>query len=274
MNKISFVGAGSMAEAVIAGIVNKQFLDREQIYVINKENQERLDELKAKYGVITSTDRKAVIEGADIIVIATKPYDVNEALMSIRPYVDETQLIISVVAGISTEQILRSLQKKNAVIRTMPNTSATIGYSATAICKGKYATDEHLAQAKKLFEAIGSVSVVEEEQMHIVTAISGSGPAYIYYLVEAMLEAAQGEGLDEKTAKQLITQTVIGAGNMLRERTEPVTVLRENVTSPNGTTAAGIRTLREYRFQEAVKACVKSAKKRSIELGIENEQNH
>src|SRR5699024_5070807 len=123
--------------------------------------------------------------------------------------------------------------------------------------------------AKELFEAIGSVSVVEEEKMHIVTGISGSGPAYVYYLVEAMEKAALEEGLDEDTAKQLITQTIIGAGNMLKHAKDPVTILRENVTSPNGTTAAGIRTLSEYKFQEAVENCVKSATKRSIELGKE-----
>src|SRR5690625_4172934 len=128
----------------------------------------------------------------------------------------------------------------------MPNTSATICYSATAITKGAFATDADITLARRLFEAIGTVSVVEEEQMHIVTGISGSGPAYIYYLVEAMLQAAKEEGLDEQTAKQLITQTVIGAGNMLQQRAESVTVLRENVTSPNGTTAAGIKTLGDY----------------------------
>src|SRR5690625_2511614 len=200
VNKISFVGAGSMAEAVIAGIVNTKFLNKDQVYVINKENKERLEELKNKYGVMIDTSREKVIQGADIIVIATKPYDVEAATKEIAPFVSEDQLIISVVAGVSTEQIAKNLNKDIAVIRTMPNTSATIGYSATAVCKGTYATDEHLKQAVRLFEAIGTVSVVEEEQMHIVTGISGSGPAYIYYLVEAMERAAMEEGLDEQTA--------------------------------------------------------------------------
>lgn len=269
MKKISFVGAGSMAEAVMAGIVNKQFLKSEQVYVINKENKERLAELHEKYGVVANTSREAVIKGADIVVIATKPYDIESALADIAPFIENDQLIISVVAGISTDAIANNIGKNVAVIRTMPNTSATIGYSATAICKGAYATDAHVEQARQLFEAVGSVSVVSEDQMHIVTGISGSGPAYIYYLVEAMEEAAKAEGLDEKTAKQLITQTIIGAGKMLQERTEPVHILRENVTSPNGTTAAGIRTLGEYKFQEAVVQCVKSATKRSKELGEE-----
>src|SRR5690625_2177002 len=125
--------------------------------------------------------------------------------------------------------------KRNPVVRTMPNTSATIGLSATAMCKGTYATDEHITEAKKLFESIGTVSVVTEEKMHIVTGLSGSGPAYIYYMVEAMYEAAEAEGLDVGVAKQLITQTIIGAGNMLQASEESPKSLREHVTSPNGT---------------------------------------
>lgn len=270
VNKISFVGAGSMAEAVIAGIVNTQFLQGNQVYVMNKENKARLSELQEKYGVIGDTDKRRVLGGADIVIFATKPYDMEEALKDVRDFIQPNQLIISVVAGVSTASIIEQLGKEVPVIRTMPNTSATIGYSATAMSKGKYATDEHLALAEQLFSAVGTVSVVEEEQMHIVTGISGSGPAYIYYLVEAMEQAALEEGLDKQTAKQLITQTIIGAGKMLQERTEPVSVLRENVTSPNGTTAAGIRTLGEFKFQEAVIQCVKNATKRSVELGEEN----
>src|SRR5699024_11826435 len=117
----------------------------------------------------------------------------------------------------------------------MPNTSAMIGYSATAIAKGTFATDEHLALTKKMFEAIGTVSIVEEDKMHAVTGISGSGPAYVYYLAEAMESAAEKEGLDKETAKELITQTIIGAGNMLKSRPESASTIRKNVTSPNGT---------------------------------------
>lgn len=270
MKKISFVGAGSMAEAVIAGIVHKKVLKNDQVYVINKENKERLAYLHEEYGITGSTDREAVIKDANIVVIATKPHDVHVALKDIASFIETDQLIISVVAGVSTKAIEKSIGKNVPVIRTMPNTSATIGYSATAICKGEFATEHHIAQANEVFEAIGTVSIVEEKQMHVVTGISGSGPAYIYYLVEAMEQAAREEGLDEKTAKQLITQTIIGAGNMLQERTESPATLRENVTSPNGTTAAGIATLQQLKFKEAVIECVKSATRRSEELGEEN----
>lgn len=267
MEKISFIGAGSMAEAIIAGLINKRVIAAEQIYVTNKENEERLEQLEQTYDIKGSTDKVKVIQDAAVIVIATKPYDVVDAINDVKKYIKEDQLVISVVAGISTELIEKTLEKKAPVIRTMPNTSAAIGYSATALTKGKYATDEHISVAKQLFKAIGTVSIVEEEKMHIVTALSGSGPAYVYYLVEAMEAVAKAEGLDETIAKNLITQTIIGAGNMLKETNEQTSTLRENVTSPNGTTAAGLATLRKYKFKEAIKNCIKSAKQRSIELG-------
>lgn len=269
VKKVAFIGAGSMAEAIIAGMVNTNYLRSNQIYVSNKVNKERLAALKDKYGIKGSLKKVEVIQEADIIVLATKPADVGNAILDCKEYIQENQLVVSVVAGISTNFIEKRIGKNVAVIRSMPNTSATIGFSATAICKGKFATDRHIAIAEQLFKAIGTVSVVEEEQMHIVTGISGSGPAYVYYLVEAMEKAAQAEGLSEDVAKQLITQTIIGAGQMLKYSKEPVSVLRENVTSPNGTTAAGLQTLKDYHFEEAVINCVKSATKRSIELGKE-----
>lgn len=267
VKQVTFIGAGSMAEAIMAGMINKQFLTDDQIVVTNKENEERLEELEAKYGVITTQDKEKALKDADLVIFATKPYDLEPAIEDVKQFIKKDQLILSVIAGISTDYISEKLAQDVAVIRTMPNTSATIGYSATAIAKGKHANDTHIDLAKEVFTAIGTVSVVEEDQMHIVTGISGSGPAYIYYLVEAMEKAAIDNGLDQATAKQLITQTIIGAGHMLEQTTESVATLRENVTSPNGTTAAGLDTLASCNFQTAVESCVANATKRSRELG-------
>lgn len=269
MKKITFIGAGSMAEAIIEGIINKQFIKSKQIFVANKENKERLEELEKKYNIIGNTNKQDIIENSEIIIFATKPADLESAILEVKPFIRDDQLIISVIAGISTSFISSLIDKRVAVIRAMPNTSASIGNSATAISKGKFASDNDLELAKQLFESIGTVSIVEEEKMHIVTGISGSGPAYIYYLVEAMEKAAMEEGLDIEIAKSLIAQTVIGAGEMLKQSNDSAEILRQNVTSPNGTTAAGIQTLSEYNFQKAVINCVKSAKNRSIELGRE-----
>lgn len=267
MNKIAFIGAGSMAEAVLAGIIETGFITNEKVFVTNRENQERLEEITERYGVNCVNDKKAAIENADMVIIATKPVDVALALEKIKSFISEDQLIVSVVAGISTEFISRVLEKNNPIIRSMPNTSATIGLSATAITKGQSATDKHIDLVRLMFEAIGTVSVVEEDKMHVVTGLSGSGPAYIYYLVEALQNAAEKEGLAPDIAKQLITQTIIGAGNMLQQRDESAQTLRKNVTSPNGTTAAGLEKLEAYDFLNAVEACVLQAAERSRELG-------
>src|SRR5690625_4218973 len=268
VQKISFIGAGSMAEAIIEGLINENVLTSEQIYVTNKENEARLEELKGKYKIIGNTNKSEVIQNSDVVIFATKPYDMEDAILDTKDSIREDQLVISVVAGVSTEFIANKLGKEIAIIRTMPNTSAAIGQSATAITKGKFATERDLALAEQLFKAIGTVSVVDEDRMHIVTGISGSGPAYVYYLVEAMEKAAELEGLDKETAKQLITQTIIGAGKMLKQSEKAASILRENVTSHNGTTAAGIRTLEENHVKEAVIECVKSATNRSKELGM------
>lgn len=267
--KVSFIGAGSMAESIIAGLLNKNILKKEHIYVTNKDNQNRLKNLQTRFNIYGTKNKKEVIQNADVIILSTKPYDVKEAIQSIKAFVQSNQLIISVIAGVTTDSIVNLFEQKVPVIRAMPNTSATIGQSATAVTTGKYATEAHLQKAIKLFKAIGTATIVDEKDMHIVTGISGSGPAYIYYLVEAMQQAAKESGLDEQIAKELITQTVVGAGEMLKEVNEPVEVLRENITSPNGTTEAGLRTLDKHNFYQTIIECVNSARDRSIELGKE-----
>ena len=265
--KIAFVGAGSMAEAIISGIVKSGILKKEQILVTNKSNRDRLENIKRKYDVQCILDKEMVITEAEIVILATKPYDLKESIESIKKFIQPNQLVFSVIAGISTDYITTLIESNNPVVRAMPNTSATIGYSATAISAGKYACEAHLREAEELFATIGTTAIVAEEDMHTITGISGSGPAYIYYLVEAMEKAALEEGLDKHTAMELITQTVRGAGQMLKETGESAEVLRKKITSPAGTTEAGIETLNKYDFEKTVMECVKSARNRSEELG-------
>src|SRR5699024_2778688 len=151
VKQVTFIGAGSMAEALIAGMINKQFLTKEQIIVTNKENEERLAELETKYGVVTTQDKEKELQDAEIVIYAIKSYDLDPEIEDVKPFIKKDQLILSVIAGISTEFISDKLEQDVAVIRTMPNTSATIGYSATAIAKGKYANDAHIDVAKKVF---------------------------------------------------------------------------------------------------------------------------
>ncbi|WLV24718.1 pyrroline-5-carboxylate reductase [Aciduricibacillus chroicocephali] len=269
--KVAFIGAGSMAEAIIAGLAKDESLvKRENIVVTNKLNEDRLEELHHKYGITTLVGKAAVVRDADIIVLSMKPKDLAEAVEDIKNFVQEDQVIVSVIAGASCERIANLFGKKIPVIRTMPNTSAMIGYSATALSKGEYATEKQLQDAIALFETVGSAFVVKEDEMHAVTSISGSGPAYFYFMVEAMQEAAGKVGLRPEIAQDLIVQTIVGAGQMLKVTEEDAGVLRKNITSPGGTTQAALETLATENFQEAVIKCVESCYNRSREMGKEN----
>jgi pyrroline-5-carboxylate reductase len=176
-------------------------------------------------------------------------------------------LLISVAAGIPTGLIERALPAGTRVVRTMPNTPALVGAGATAIAAGSHATEEDLALAETLFRSVGISVRVPEEQLDAVTGLSGSGPAYVFAMIEALRDAGVGEGLPEDTALQLASQTVFGAARLLRDGNESPEVLRERVTSPGGTTRAGLDALAAAGFAEAVLGAVRAATRRSVELG-------
>ncbi|ADK06706.1 pyrroline-5-carboxylate reductase [Bacillus thuringiensis serovar pingluonsis] len=272
IQNISFLGAGSIAEAIIGGLLHANVVKGEQITVSNRSNETRLQELHQKYGVKGTHNKKELLTDTNILFLAMKPKDIAEALIPFKEYIHHNVLIISLLAGVSTHSIKNLLQKDVPIIRAMPNTSAAILKSATAISPSKHATAEHIQTAIALFETIGLVSVVEEEDMHAVTALSGSGPAYIYYVVEAMEEAAKKIGLKEDVAKSLILQTMIGAAEMLKASEKHPSILRKEITSPGGTTEAGIEVLQEHKFQQALISCITQAAQRSHNLGKTLEQ--
>ncbi|HFJ9246077.1 pyrroline-5-carboxylate reductase [Bacillus anthracis] len=272
IQNISFLGAGSIAEAIIGGLLHANVVKGEQITVSNRSNETRLQELHQKYGVKGTHNKKELLTDTNILFLAMKPKDIAEALIPFKEYIHHNVLIISLLAGVSTHSIKNLLQKDVPIIRAMPNTSAAILKSATAISPSKHATKEHIQTAIALFETIGLVSVVEEEDMHAVTALSGSGPAYIYYVVEAMEEAAKEIGLKEDVAKSLILQTMIGAAEMLKASEKHPSILRKEITSPGGTTEAGIEVLQEHKFQQALISCITQAAQRSHNLGKTLEQ--
>lgn len=267
--RIGFLGAGSIAEAMLSGILKKGLLSAEQILVSNRNNQERLDQLADAYHVQVSQDRKLLVDTSDILILAMKPKDAAEALMELRGTVRPGQLIISVIAGVATSLIEEWLGVQCAIIRTMPNTSSAIGLSATGLACNRFANEEQLQLATRLFESIGTVYTVAEEELDIVTGLSGSGPAYIYYLVEAMVGAGAKAGLCRETARQLTLQTLLGAAHMLLDTSEDPALLRQKVTSPGGTTQAGLEVLQSYQFQEAVTSAILRATERSRELGAQ-----
>ncbi|MGG3470880.1 pyrroline-5-carboxylate reductase [Neobacillus pocheonensis] len=267
MKKIAIVGAGSMAEAFISGILENGLIDRKNVWVTNNSNQERLKGLEQRYGVSGTYDLNVLFDGADIVMLAMKPKDAASAIGYIRGYLNEQMLVVSVLAGVSMNTIETLANKSLSIARSMPNTSAAVGKSATAIAVNKRVTREQLETTKKLFGTVGLAAFVEEKQLDAVTGLSGSGPAYIYYLIEAMEKSAVEVGLEKEMASELIVQTLIGAAEMVKNSSKTSTQLRKEVTSPGGTTEAGIRILEENGVQEAFISCIKAATAQSRKMG-------
>ncbi|TYS49396.1 pyrroline-5-carboxylate reductase [Bacillus infantis] len=267
MKKLAVIGAGSMAEALIAGMIENGLVKAEHIYVTNKSNEERLERMAGTYGVHATHSMDEVLTGAEAVILAMKPKDAAEAMERLVPYLNESMLIISVLAGVPMESIERLSRLKPAIIRAMPNTSAAVCKSATALAANLKATQEQAELAREIFETVGTAVFVEEDQLDAVTGLSGSGPAYIYYLAEAMEKSAAEAGLDQSVAKELIIQTLAGAAAMLARSDKEPEELRRNVTSPGGTTEAGIRVLDSHGVQEAFMLCIKEAALQSGRLG-------
>ncbi|MGG0642947.1 pyrroline-5-carboxylate reductase [Sporosarcina gallistercoris] len=272
MEKIVFVGAGSMAEAVIAGICKQGTVKPANVFVMNRADEARLQLLQKTYGIsIVSPDKKE-LQTADLVVLATKPKDVHTAMEQISPSLNKHAVILSVLAGVSIATIESGLGM-HSIARSMPNTSAAIGKSATGVSWNSSIKSDEKLDVLTLLGSIGIVAEVDEEDLHAVTALSGSGPAYIYYLAEALETAAIRAGIEQPIARDLIIQTIEGAACMLRQTQDEPALLRENVTSPGGTTEAGLQALTSAGFHEAVFSCIEQAEKRSRELGSHKVKN-
>ena len=265
--KIVFLGAGSMAEALIAGMIKKGATLPGNLWVSNRSNDKQLNRLKNQYGITSCRDMPSLLTDADIVLIAVKPKDVYTALQQAKPYLKNTTLLISVAAGVSTKSLEAILENSMPIIRAMPNTSAAVGKSATALSGNKFMLDEDLMLAKEIFNTVGMVVFTEEEKMDAVTGLSGSGPAYIYYLIEAMQHSAKEIGLEQQEAQSLIIQTLMGAAEMVHSSDKSPQILRYEVTSPGGTTEAGIRILEQHGVKEAFINCIKEATLQSERMG-------
>ncbi|MGI2326640.1 pyrroline-5-carboxylate reductase [Planococcus sp. YIM B11945] len=264
--KIVCVGAGSMAEAMIHGWVNKRILKPDDIAVMNKSDLERLEFLRDEYGVHIVEAEKTELTNANFVLLAMKPKDLAAALAPIKEKFSPGTVILSIVAGVSIGAIQKHAGDL-AVARAMPNTSARVGKSATGVAWNKQVTLEKQHELRELLSSIGTVTVVKEEQLDAVTAVAGSGPAYLYFMAEAMAEAAVAQGLSKEDAAKLVRQTFSGAADMLQSG--GFAELRQKVTSPNGTTAAGIAMLEQRQFKQIVGDCVQAACLRSQALGRE-----
>lgn len=266
MTRIAVVGGGRIGEALISGL-REAGTEASDIVVIEAV-EARANELAKKYSIL-ATSLDIGCEGADVIVVAVKPQDVPAVVGRIGDAVSDSvheSIVVSLAAGVPTQVLENKLSAGSPVVRVMPNTAMLVGQGVSAVCKGRFARDEHLQQVVTIMESVGAVVVVTEPQMDAVTAVSGSGPAYFFLLAEAMVDAGVEQGLPRDVALTLATGTARGAGAMLTGGGEGPAELRYNVSSPGGTTAAAIRRLEAGGLRAAVANAVEAAASRSREL--------
>ena len=262
---IAFIGAGNMGEALIRGLLAAGEIKPERI-IITDIREERLGTLSKAFGVRTSTDNAAAVAASDIVLLAVKPQQMTHALAGFRDQMTGDKLIISIAAGIPTTKIEGALGGAPHVVRVMPNTPALVGAGATALCKGRHATDNDLAIAETILGAVGTTARTEEQFMDAVTALSGSGPAYIFLVAEAMTKAGIEVGLSEHVSQMLTRQTILGAARLMVESGELPAELRRRVTSPGGTTEAAIKVMNDRKLMEIFVEAIKAATQRGHEL--------
>jgi pyrroline-5-carboxylate reductase len=262
-DSVAILGAGVMGESLLSGLVRA---GREtSTLLVGEKRLQRATELEEKYGVRVVENRAAAAE-ADTVVVVVKPQDMADLLTDIAPVLRSGQLLVSLAAGVTTSFIETHVPEGVAVVRVMPNTPALVDEGMAAISAGTHCDDDHLARAEALLSATSKVLRVPENQQDAVTAISGSGPAYLFFVVEAMIEAGVHLGLPRPTATELVVQTVVGSAKLLRETGEHPTVLREQVTSPGGTTAAAVRQLEDHKVRAAFLTAMEAARDRSRDL--------
>ncbi len=255
-----------MAEALIRGLVRGGHVPAARV-MASGPRQDRLDQLAKSYGITVATDNKAVARAAGLIVLSVKPQILDKVLVEVGDQIPAGALVVSIAAGIDTEMIERRLAEGVRVVRAMPNTPALVGAGATAIAAGRHASADDLATAKAMFDAVGITVVLDQNHLDAVTGLSGSGPAYIFLILEALSDAGVKVGLSRRNAQLLAAQTVLGSAKMLLETDEHVGRLKDMVTSPGGTAIAGLHTLEQGGLRTTLINAVETATKRARELG-------
>jgi len=264
--KIAVVGAGNMGEALVAGLLAAETAAPDEIHATDVVAG-RLDRLKSRYGVRVGTDNRAASAWSDIAILAVEPQVLDQVLDDLRPALTEAKLILSVAAGYPIARIAARLTPGVRIVRCMPNTPAVVRAGVSALAWGGNVSAEDERVARAVFESVGRVVVVEERLMDAVTGLSGSGPAYIFLIIEALADGGVKMGLPRGAALDLAAQTVLGAARMALESGEHPGRLKDQVASPGGTTIAGLRELERGRLRATVMEAVEAAAKRSRELG-------
>lgn len=254
-----------MAEALIRGLIRTEVPPHR--VGASGPRQERLDELKGRFGIRVTTENSALVEESEVLVLSVKPQILPGVLLEIGSQIPEGTLVISVAAGVSIGSVERRVAPGVRVVRAMPNTPALAAAGATAIARGTRATDDDLKLARFIFEAVGIAAILDETQLDAVTGLSGSGPAYVFLIMDALADAGVKMGLSRRNAGLFAAQTVVGAGKLLLETDEHPGRLKDMVTSPGGTAIAGLHTLEAGGLRTTLMNAVEAATARARELG-------
>jgi pyrroline-5-carboxylate reductase len=264
---LGFLGAGNMAAALIKGLLHAEV--RPNRIMASDVKAERLEQLGAAHGIRTTRDNHTLVRESSVVVLSVKPQVIDKVLTEIGGEVRPEQLVVSVAAGVPVEALEARLPKGSRVVRAMPNTPATVQAGATAIAGGAHALEDDLRIARELFEAVGRVVVLDESLLDAVTGLSGSGPAYVMLIIEALADGGVKVGLHRDTALLLAAQTVFGSAKLLLDTGEHPGRLKDMVTSPGGTAIAGLHTLESGALRKTLIDAVEVATKRAAELGAE-----
>ena len=265
LQKIGFIGGGNMAEAMIKGLLAAA-VPADKI-MASEPSELRRNHLIEAFGIKLADSNLELMESCDVVVLSIKPQIVVEVLEEVSAVQMGDKLMISILAGVTTASIEKFFQGSPKVVRVMPNTPALVGEAASAICPGHHASEDDLLMVKQLFESVGKVQLIDERQIDAATGLSGSGPAYIYTVIEALADGGVREGLRRDIAHALAVQTVVGAALMVRETGEHPAILRDQVCSPGGTAIAGISTLEKNGLRTTLMEAVSASAARSRELG-------
>ena len=262
---VAVLGTGNIGAALISGLLEAKALLPENL-IASDVSEQQLNSLAGKHNIRAAKDNREAAETADVIVLAVKPYLIGDVLQGIREILRPEQILISVAAGVPIEFIEHSLITTMPIIRAMPNIAMTVHASATALCGNAEANAEHRAIAEHIFKAVGTVAWVNEDKMHAVTGLSGSGPAYVYLILEGLTAGGLNMGLPLDVARALAQQTLLGAAKLAQQTGEHPAQLKDKVTTPGGTTIAGLAELERHNVRAALMQAVQAATERSQEL--------
>lgn len=266
--KLAVLGAGKMGETLIAGMLEVGMITKERL-VATAKHAERLGILKEKYRISVTTNNRKAVKGADVVLLAVKPQAVQELLEEIKGELNRDQVVISVVASVTTSFLERNLNAPIPVIRAMPNTPCLLRTGMTALCKGIYAEEQQLKEAQRMFDSVGRTLILDEKYMDAVTGLSASGPAFMYIIIESLAEAGVKVGLPRAVATELAAQMTLGSAKMVIETKEHPALLKDIVTTPAGCTIDGILELEEGKLRVTLIKAVVKATQRASEL-LEN----